>query len=437
MNYFLSSLSVALGVLTAIILLSIYFGPHESSLFQYEGIEYDDLVTRHTGGSIFVTVENIPQRNCFEIDDSDFRLIPELKERMAEAKEYASTPDPSIEPQGVYTGYGFDIKNENALEIITKHKFNVTKTIGEEYFTKAHDPTYKFDCYFEYNGEQYWLVVNFETHYRGDGRYVFVNFTKDNNGIPIVENQNIVVYTGGFNSSVVFVNKLGHDITLINDGPDSADELLIQKDVMIPAGKMWFNYFRNWSIQGDVVYKYFIKPDNLFGTITEKQYPRCMTMEEAKSLYSQVGIHPQFPSYLPDGYQFQCGIHNLNTFLISTYTNQELRTKFPDGIYGGSQNGFLVNGGIRLDYYNDIFPWMKDPNYDKFESAERYGQGPYGNVTKINSNPAALTTEFIWYEGKGRPINNLWLFLDDSEGYHIQSGLSHDELVKIAESLPL
>jgi hypothetical protein len=266
---------------------------------------------------------------------------------------------------------------------------------------------------------------------------VFVNFTKDNNGMPIVENQNIVVYTGGFNSSVIFVNKLDHDIALINDGPDSSDELYIEKLVMIPAGKMWSNYFRNWSVQGDVVYKYFVKPDNLSGTITEKQYPRCMTMEEAKSLYSQVGIHPQFPSYLPDGYQFQCGIHNMNTILESVYSNEELRSKFPDNINGGLQNDFLVNGGIRITYFNYIFPWMKDTNYDKFESAEQYGQGPYGNVTKIKNNPAALTTEFVWYEGKGRPINKLWLFLDDNEGYRIQSGLSHDELVKIAESLPL
>ena len=427
---------IAIGSMTLLVLVIIYSEPVNISNYTYDGIEDDDLVTRRAWIGVSSAIENIPSRNCFQIDDNDLRVIPNLRQIILEAKTNADYPEPNIEPNGVYTGFADRVQTDKALDLVTKYKFNATKIPANDNFNKIPDFSYNFNCFFDYNGDQYLMNVDFETYYWGDGRIVQVNFTKNDIGIPLIENQNITVFTGGFNSTVAFNNQLEHEITLINIGPEyDGFEIGIEKEVKIPPGKVWSNYLRNWSVSGDIIYKYFVKPDNLDGTIILKQYPRCMTIEEAKSLYSQVGLYPRFPSYLPDGYRFECGIHNLNSFLITTYTNDNLRSIFPDVINGWLGNDFLVNGGIRIDYSHEFYPWMKDPNYDKFKFANQYADGPYGNLTSVNDNPAALTKEYSWYEGKGREINNLWLFLDDDEKYHIRSGLSPEELVKIAESL--
>lgn len=422
--------------MTSLLLVIIYSEPVNISNYTYDGIEDDDLVTRRVLIGISSAIENIPSRNCFQLDDNDLRAIPNLRRIIFEAKTNADSPEPSIEPNGVYTGFGDRVQTEKALDLVTKYKFNATKIPANDNFNKIPDFRYNFNCFFDYNGDQYLMNVDFETHYWGDGRIVQVNFTKNDIGIPLVENQNITVFTGGFNNSVVFNNQLDHEITLINTSPEyDGFDAEMEKEFKIPPTKVWSNYLRNWSVSGDVIYRYFVKPDNLEGTIMVKPYPSCMTMDEARSLYSQVGIHPGFPSYLPQGYRFQCGIHNMSYYLISIYTDENLRSMFPDDAHIWVSKEFRVNGGIRIDYIHEFNPLWKDPNYDKSKYAKQYAEGPYGNLTSVKGNPAALSKEYLWYEGKGREINNLWLFLDDDERYRIQSSLSQDELLKIAESL--
>ncbi|MGI0009019.1 MAG: hypothetical protein ACRD92_05310 [Nitrosopumilaceae archaeon] len=435
MNYLIISIIIAIGSLTSLVLLIIYSEPVSISNYTYDGIEDDDLVTRRALIGVSSAIENIPSRNCFQIDDNDLRVIPNLRQIIFEAKTIADYPEPDIQPNGVYTGFAGRVPTEKALDLIKKYKFNATKIQANDNFNKIPDFRYNFNCFFDYNGDQYLMNVDFETYYWGDGRIVQVNFTKNDIGIPLVENQNITVFTGGFNSTVAFNNQLDHEITVITQSPEyEGFELGIEKEVRIPPGKVLSNYLPNWSVSGDVIYKYFVKPDNLEGTIILKQYPRCMTFEEAKSLYSQVNLNPGFPSYFPQGYRFQCGIHSLNSHLITTYTNEKLRSMFPDDINSWTSNEFLVNGGIRIDYVHEFNPWMKDPQYDKLSYAKQYA-GPDGNLTDVKGNPAAFSKEYTWYEGKGRGINNLWLFLDDDEKYRLQGGLSQDELLKIAESL--
>ncbi|MGI0008842.1 MAG: hypothetical protein ACRD92_04400 [Nitrosopumilaceae archaeon] len=432
MNSLIIAIIVVIGLLTALILSIIYTAPPEALSLDYDDIGYDELATRPVNAVVFVAIQNIPERNCFTFDDVFF--MPALKAAMQQAKEYAWGSDPTVEPDQVYTGMGFDITTRDAIELISEHNFEVTKTITDRNIKKIPDPHYQFKCFFEYQGDQYMLDIDFNTHYYSDSNIVNVNFTRDVNRNPVVENQNIVVYAGGFNGTVVFANNLGHDITMTNVGLGA---ISMEWDVTIPNGKIWSYNFRNFNGVDSTTYTYLIKPDNLTGTITAKGYPRCMTESEAYSLYSQVGADIHFPSYLPDGYSFECAVHNHNAYLIYTYWNDEQRAKFADKANDGIGNEFLVNGGIRIDYMNDYIlnGWTVDPRYDKTEYAKIYGAYPDNTVTYVDGNPVVLSKEYFWYEGSGKQINSLYLFLDDDLKYRIRSSLPHEELVKVAESL--
>ena len=71
MNYLVISIIIAIGSLTSLLLVIIYSEPVNISNYTYDGIEDDDLVTRRASIGVSSAIENIPLRNCFQIDDND------------------------------------------------------------------------------------------------------------------------------------------------------------------------------------------------------------------------------------------------------------------------------------------------------------------------------------------------------------------------------
>lgn len=274
----------------------------------------------------------------------------------------------------------------------------------------------------------------------GYGKHVFVNFTNNDQGHPVVENANIVLYTGGFNSTVDFRNDLEHDITLeiMDTSPQfESPQSNLPGVITIPSGTVWSNYFKNFRQSDVLVYQFITTPDNLSGIITVKGYPSCMTQNEVKSLYSQVGVYPKFPSYLPEGYSFECGVHNFNSAVYLGFWTNELREKFDDKVNAVNNQEFLADGGVSI-YYQDDFVlngWIENPDYDKYEKAKGLAEHPWATTLNIGDDPAVMMKEYFWKGGEQKLFNELTVFSDNEIWYSVRTGLPESEVINIAESL--
>ena len=139
MNYLIISIIISIGSLTSLLLVIIYSEPVSISNRAYDGIEDEDLVTRRVFIGVSSAIDNIPSRNCFQLDDNDLRAIPNLRQIILEAKTNADSPEPTIEPNGVYTGFGDRVQTDKALDLVTKYKFNATKIQANDNFNKIPD----------------------------------------------------------------------------------------------------------------------------------------------------------------------------------------------------------------------------------------------------------------------------------------------------------
>jgi hypothetical protein len=162
-----------------------------------------------------------------------------------------------------------------------------------------------------------------------------------------------------------------------------------------------------------------------------------MTETEVKSLYSQVGAYPKFPSYLPEGYSFDCGIHNMNAFVHLVYFTDELRQKFEDNANAAFNMDFFASGGIRVDYYNEFIlnNWTENPNYNKYQKAAENAEHPKATTLTIGGNPAVMIKEYFWRSGEQKSFNILEIFSDNEIRYSVRGSLPESEVIKIAESL--
>jgi len=53
----------------------------------------------------------------------------------------------------------------------------------------------------------------------------------------------------------------------------------------------------------------------------------------------------------------------------------------------------------------------------------------------INGEPAVMTKKFFWKDGKQLSYNELQIYLDEYITYKVRSGLSEDQIIRIAESI--
>ena len=415
--------------------------------FDYD-VDYDDLIVRDVSMAVYKTVHEHPEKSCFTLSSDDLNIFPsEFLDDLNSAAQEEFRKDPQIHPPGVYTGYGMTVKKDIALDLVKKHNFNGTQNISTENIASISDSEYLFDCFFGYGGKQYMLRLEFRQQLH-DGNFVNVNVTKNSLGIPHILNDDVVVFYGGFNSTVLFHNNLDTEITLFTDEPtvnfvdeDDGDihenrfaKTLNDFETTIPPGKFFSYYFSPYKDKNDLPISYGIKHFNLEGTVTVKPYPRCMTENEVTSLYGTVKVYPKFPKYLPDGYTFECGVHNTNTSLHLVYLTDEQRLRFDDVVNVAFSREFFADNGLVIDYYDEAWNgWIEDPSYDKFEKAQENAQHPRSKTLVISEQPAVMIKEYFWEDGEQQSFNRLELFLDE-EQIRIKSGLHEEELINIAES---
>lgn len=322
--------------------------------------------------------------------------------------------------------------------LISKYNFTLTKTPHYDNLNKLADVSYRFECFFEDDKYQYKIIFNFEPFSYSASKAVFVNITKSN-GSYVLENSDITVFSGGFNETVIFQNKLDEPVELVfgKFSVDSEWSRNPPQKIKIPANWKWSHFFVNFHTGDELDYDYVIKPGNIGGRVKLKGYPHCMTEDEVKSLYSQVGAYPKFPSYLPEGYSFECGVHNMNGYVHLVYFTDKLREKFDDRRNSAFNFDFIADGGIRIDYYNGyiINNFNDTPGDDRNERFQQIASQARATSYTIGDDPAVLVKEYFWRDGKQRSFNELKIFAEDEILYFIKSGLPESEVIKIAESL--
>ena len=399
-------------------------------------IDYDDLVTRKVWAYSAPAAEIIPQRNCHKFSQNELANIPAELDYVI--KESIPQYPEDYDGDGFYDGFMSTVSFDVAMSFLKNYEFKLTKETREWGLQKIPDTKYTYECIFEDDSHQYKLGFVFDTHYETDMKIVFVNFTANDPGRPTIENNDIILFTGGFNGTIAFANKLDHDITLdIQNPPPEGEwnEHLLPTSITIPKGKVWSHILTNFHTSDDLVYHYTVLEDSMSGKFTLKHYPRCMTEDEIRSLYSQVGITPTFPRYIPEGYWLECGVHNTNFSFHLVYYTDEMIEQFPDNVNAAFNYDFLESGGIVIYYTNDGWShWSKDPNYDKDETAKRF-ESKFTNSTQINGNPGLLSKMYFWREGQSRSFNSLLIFLDDQVRYEIKGGIPQDQIIKIANSI--
>ena len=265
------------------------------NLSQYD-VEYNNLSTRNSFVSVHIATEPFTDKICFNVTDDEFKNFPsELQELMISTREEIILPEQIsqydkerffFEEVSYFDGSGGAIPSRDALEFLNKYdSFNLTEKFTNQNIRHLDDDSYSFECDVTYNDHQYRLSFHFEPLYPSWENFVILNITKNQFGMPIIQNPDAVVYTS-FNATVLFANNLDHDITLSRQEGIIQDRGISFDEMVIPAGQSWPYMMRTWNLNDEnkapgyfleVPFNYEIQPGDLFGKVTVKNYPRCMT----------------------------------------------------------------------------------------------------------------------------------------------------------------
>ena len=454
--FIITGIFVSIAVIFSLILVNITNDKESEDIFSYD-VEYDNLVTRHTSVSAKIAMQPFPDKVCYDINDVEFETFPEkVKEVIITAEDEILTQEQIAEYgddrfffEDVYyfEGVGENIPTKDALDFLKEYdSFKLVEKPTNQNIRHLDDASYHFNCDVTYNNEQYKISFRFASLYPSWENFVNINITENELGQPTIQNSDVTVYHT-FNATALFSNNLDHDITLSRQ-----DNKMIEKrgstldEITIPAGQSWSYMLRTWNLEGEdshefrsIPFVYMIQPGNMSGEITVKNYPRCMTEDEIISLYSQVGMEIIHPSYLPDGYGFECGIHNMNSLVQTVYLDDKLRSLYDDPVDAAYSRQFFLDRGIRVDHADEYIlnGWTADKRYDKYQKILEQIQYSWLMTTYIDDHPVLLKVETVLDEKTGKPmhINHLEVFLDGQKSYRIQSGLPFVELKKIAESI--
>lgn len=435
-TYFSLFAGIAILILGVILLVEWYTN---SNSLQTQGTElefdnigydvkYDDLLNRRTGAWISLLGEKIPERTCFSVEQnqiiqknffqSDLYLDPELHTWVDKSDSRFSDYTESI-----------SITNSEALEILSKYRFEMEEKTTQNNQLKLEDHSYRFICFFEYQENQYELEIAFDPIYPDTTELVFVNIAKNEANQITLSQDDLYLIRGKFNNSVIFQNHLDEDIRLFINGPDQREIPLKNTtyEFLIPDGKPHSFYFNNIMSGGiPLNYTYHIQPYGLGGNVTAV-FPNfnCLTQEEVEDFYNMGLNSIELPKYLPENYHFKCGQGIIN-FAVKLYYWNDALGEFDKSQDLSRPDMFVGKGGLTISYTNErMNDFHSDEPYEKLSKAESSCKRENCKVLRINDNYAVL------------PENSSQLTLfTDNNSYKISINYpNRDELVKIASSI--
>ncbi len=452
------SIIVAVGLLAATTLyfISTDIDNQVVNTFKYESVEYDDLVSRNARLGLYAVPENYEKQTCFSISKDNIVAYPldflvdhiEDTSRIREDVEFSDTP-----PE-FYTRFDTDIKTSLALEMIKAYDFDAVRIPTDNNVGKIPDTAYHFDCLFEYEDEQMMVRIMFESHF-WENMPAYVNTTRNDVGLPTLTNDNIRVFDGGINSTVIFHNNLNREITLRSTDPinyqrnedgryynlqeperlfeNKFSKITNDEKITIPPGKSFSYHFSSWNTPYGIPLNYTITPTNLKGTVTVMPYYNCAPSQDIFIPYAKIHKVPEHPSYLPAGYKYECGFYHYPEAATYYYANSTQSEEFKGKLGHGVNPKFFASGGlaIRLADVKSYGHPHAEKEPDKFTRlAERH----YSEwmTTYVKGQPAVLE-KTNYGENKFGRIN---IYLDHDMWYIVEGRMSFSELYRIAESIP-
>lgn len=388
--------------------------------------KYVHLISRNVDAVISKSTKFDPSRTCFEITDTDYQI--HFSKQFADSLIKASRVDDSLyDPQyGVgfqLNGVSFEMSPQEAIGYLTKYDFKeeIIELQGKRDNKQPDIATSKihYDCFFDYKGEQYLFQLNFDPMIPLYEKFNQINITKNEQGQPVLVNADIVAYLD-FNDTTVFNNQLDEDVTLVFPIVKPKKDGYSSDNITIPAHMSFTYYFRNYYAGGKIPYVYTIQPLGLYGSVLVKNPAHyCMSMDEARSVYSHKGIGIRYPSYLPDGYKYGCTAMVTTREVLIGYDKSGILADDMEFLTNYKKRvEYLQKGGIVIDFY-----LMNDAKRDcenELESAEPIGDGitVYADSSKF----------------EGATANSLRL-CTDNEVYNIGGQLLKDELIKMMKSV--
>jgi hypothetical protein len=475
--------TVLILVLAFGVLLSFLY---TSSLIQIDRSNdfYRVLGSKKIDASLFRLVS--PETICFSLQDKDLKQFGFLPVLMEQADSFVSDQAPSIHDNR-YDGFGMPVNATDALPLIRAFEIKFNHTVDNKVIRGYHDETHLYSCNFEYNDKQYYLRLEFRSltaldDYSG---FVPISVTKkgvlatvssarlpDNmhlNNFRTINNPSDMKVFQTFNNTLVWTNNLNDDYNILSSGASSWVKLTLnsagfegQKVTLsteIPPGKSWdYRLSHNYESLGPTVYEYFIEGERIgtvHGTVTVNFYPvPCMNPQEARSLYGQSGFNIRFPSYLPDGYDYKCGIQYDHFMLKEIYWNRTTGNLDDLAIYlsNNSEESALHDGMIQVFAVKAVSFWHDNANVTAQDRLKELTNGElstyylepklieighYDDNDKISrSEIEAVAYQRNLYNWKD--INILEVYDHDrQEAYIFKGKVSLEELVKMAQSMYL
>lgn len=459
----------------AILLTFLYISPFASK--QNSDEFYRVLESKKVDVSLFRLVR--PEAICFTPNYNDLKQSSFLSVMMEQADSFVNDQLPIIHGNR-YDGYGMPVNSTDVLPLIRTFQNKFNHTTENKVIRGYHDETHLYDCNFQYNDKQYYLRLEFRSLTALDNYGGFVPISVTNKGaiatvssarLPNVEAlnnfrnihnpPNLVVFLT-FNNTIVWTNNVDAGHSLFSSDDDSSwvrltlngtgyDGRKVTLSTEIPPGKSWdYRLSHNYEVLGPTVYDYSIDGEKIapvHGRITVNFYPApCMNPDQAKSLYGQSGFDIKFSSYLPDGYEYKCGIHYDQFLLKEIYWNRTINNPndLAEYLANNSEESALNNGLIEVFAAKAVPFWHDNANVTaqerlkdltSGENSRYYLQPKIIEITRRDdSSIEAVAYQRNLYDWKD--INILEVY-DHSrlQAYIFKGKLPVDELVRMAQSM--
>jgi hypothetical protein len=263
-----------------------------------------------------------PEPVCFTLENDSLGKYSFLSDLIKEADVEADLAPPTHFTSNRYDGFATGVNATDILHLIRQYQDNFNHTTATINIRNYTDDTHTYDCNFTYKGNQYYINVKFQslTVINNHDGFVPIYITSTNKGMV----NHLTYYT--FNNTAVWTNNLNSFVTLTLETKIERQNFTVT--TQIPPGKSWdYRLWPDLTSENNTVYHYEVQDNESSRPIANsniivKYYPKCMDQKIAKSLYSQSGVDMKFSAYLPEGYQYICGIHFYNNVIIQAYWNK-------------------------------------------------------------------------------------------------------------------